>query len=138
MRDHPSPRWMLHPAVGLDGEEIETVCESKGLPLRRASGRRSLKVKKQLFENEELKWPDLSGSSPLVRQVPGSSQATPRLLPEGAASPTCPIRRRFSASSRKLFGLWHQCPEDQERDRGDGCEREKRGLVARVFDDQAG
>jgi len=35
----PSPRWMLHPQpIGLDGEEIETVCELKGLPLRRTYG----------------------------------------------------------------------------------------------------
>jgi len=33
------PRWMLHPQpIGLDGEEIETVCELKGLPLRRTYG----------------------------------------------------------------------------------------------------
>src|SRR6266545_2238704 len=36
---HLSPRWMLHPQpIGLDGEEIETVCELKGLPLRRTYG----------------------------------------------------------------------------------------------------
>src|SRR5215510_11695392 len=31
------PRWILHSQpIGLDGEEIETVCELKGLSLRRA------------------------------------------------------------------------------------------------------
>src|SRR6266542_3060950 len=36
---HLPPRWMLHPQpIGLDGEEIETVCELKGLPLRRTYG----------------------------------------------------------------------------------------------------
>ena len=37
--DHPLPRWMLHPQpIGLDGEEIETGCELKGLALRRTYG----------------------------------------------------------------------------------------------------
>jgi hypothetical protein len=37
---HLPPRWMLHPQpIGLDGEEIETVCELKGLALRRAYGK---------------------------------------------------------------------------------------------------
>ena len=36
---HLPPRWMLHPQpIGLDGEEIETGCELKGLPLRRTYG----------------------------------------------------------------------------------------------------
>ena len=88
-------------------------------------------------KNDELKWLVLSRSLALVWRAPGSSQATPRLLPEGAARPFCSIRR-FSAGSRKLFGLGHQRPEDQERDRGDGRERKKRSPVALVFDDQAG
>jgi hypothetical protein len=46
--------------------------------------------------------------------------------------------RLFSATGRGRFGLGHQRPEDQERDSGDGCERKKRSLVARIFDDQAG
>ena len=38
-RFHLLPRWMLHPQpIGLDGEEIETVCELKGLALRRTYG----------------------------------------------------------------------------------------------------
>ena len=36
---HLPTRWMLHPQpIGLDGEEIETGCELKGLPLRRTYG----------------------------------------------------------------------------------------------------
>jgi len=36
---HLPPRWMLHPQpIGLDGEEIETGCELKGLALRRTYG----------------------------------------------------------------------------------------------------
>jgi hypothetical protein len=36
---HLPHRWMLHPQpIGLDGEEIETGCELKGLPLRRTYG----------------------------------------------------------------------------------------------------
>ena len=36
---HLPTRWMLHPQpIGLDGEEIETVCELKGLSLRRTYG----------------------------------------------------------------------------------------------------
>jgi hypothetical protein len=34
-----SPRWILYPKpIGLDGEEIETVCELKGLALRFVRG----------------------------------------------------------------------------------------------------
>jgi hypothetical protein len=57
------------------------------------------------------------------------------LLPEGTANSFCSIRCRFCASSRKLFSLGHQRPEDQERGRCDGREREKRSLEARVLDD---
>jgi len=38
-RIHLLPRWMLHPQlIGLDGEEIETRCELKGLSLRLTYG----------------------------------------------------------------------------------------------------
>jgi hypothetical protein len=36
---HLLHRWMLHPQpIGLDGEEIETVCELEGFALRRTYG----------------------------------------------------------------------------------------------------